>query len=441
MNQDITETSISKTVSLLKRDADSLKESVLKRFLSYVQVYTSSDKDNPSIPSTQRQFDLARIIVGELRDLGITDVELKDSCYVLARIPASSGYEHRPVICYMAHMDTSPDAPGENVRPRLWENYQGGNIQISPEVALSVEENPLLESYIGGTIITSSGDTLLGADDKAGAAEIIAGIEFLLQHPEIPRPPIELLFTPDEEIGRGLDGFSRDWLQCEAAYTFDGGEEGELEAECYNGYMVEIRCQGSVIHPGYARGRLVNAVSMAASFIAMLPRNESPEATDERYGYYLPAEVSGDMDSARIEVNLRDFEISEIDRRIHALKAFAAAVEAQYPGGRVEVLVNKQYLNMRDTIVKYPDVMEFAREAIVDSGAQLLERSIRGGTDGARLCELGVPCPNIFAGGINFHSVREWIPLAALERAAAVAVTLACRWAIGSIAVDARNPG
>ena len=320
-------------------------------------------------------------------------------------------------------------------------NTRGGDIEIGNGVVLTTAENPLLENYIGQDIITTSGDTLLGADDKAGIAEIMTAVEFLLQNPTVPRPPLEIVFTPDEEIGRGLDGFSADMIAARAAYTFDGGEEGELEGECYNGYVVDVDCTGSVIHLGYARGRLVNAVSMAAQFVAMLPRNESPEATDGRYGYYAPLEIHAEMDRAHIEINLRDFEIEEIDRRIAVLNSLAAAVEAQFPGGKVRVTPRKQYLNMRDTIARQPEVMDIARQAIRDSGIEPLERSIRGGTDGAKLCELGVAAPNIFAGGINFHSVKEWIAVPAMVRAVEVAVLLAYRFAAAAADVQGGHSG
>ncbi|AFG38771.1 peptidase T [Spirochaeta africana] len=420
---------ITEVVAALRRERTAIAADVTDRFLRYVQIHTTSDKDSPSIPSTPRQFDLAKVVVQELHDMGVTDVELTDSCYVIARVPGTAADPPVPAMCLMAHFDTSPEASGERVKPLLWENYQGGDIRISGDVVLTPEENPLLQNYRGETVITSSGDTLLGADDKAGLAEILSAVRFLLQHPEIPRVPLELVFTPDEEIGRGLDGFSRDMISANVAYTLDGGEEGELEGECYNGYMVEVLCTGEVIHLGYARGRLVNAVTMAAQFVSMLPRNESPEATDERYGYYAPLEIKADMGSARIEVYLRDFEFVEIERRIEALRAIAAAVEAQFPGGRVAVQPHKQYLNMREAIAAEPGVMERARQAIRDTGIEPVERSIRGGTDGAKLCELGVATPNIFAGGVNFHSVREWVAVPAMVRAVETAVLLARRWA------------
>lgn len=418
-------------MSVLRSHRSEIEQDVRERFLRYVQVHTTSDKDSPATPSTRRQFDLARMVVEELGQMGVVDVELTGQCYVIARIPGTAPEPAIRALCLMAHFDTSPEAPGDNVVPQVWENYRGGGLQISDEVCLTEQENPLLAQYIGETIITASGDTLLGADDKAGLAEIMAAVGFLLRNPDIPRVPLELVFTPDEEIGRGLSGFTRDMITAPVAYTFDGGEEGELEGECYNGYMVEVRCTGSVIHLGYARGRLVNAVSMAAHFTAMLPRNESPEATDERYGYYAPLEIKADAGSARIEIYLRDFEIEQIERRIAALRSFAAATEAQFPGGKVEVLPHKQYLNMRDSIASEPRIMELARQAIRDTGMEPIERSIRGGTDGARLCELGVPTPNIFAGGVNFHSVREWVAVPAMIRAVETGVMLAVRWAEG----------
>ncbi len=421
--------------SCVQKNQKQLEDEVVGRFLRYVQVFTTSDKNSQSLPSTRRQFDLARMLEKEIQQM-ISDfaagvdcsVRLTEQCYVLASFAGSGAAADFEPLCLLAHMDTSPDAPGENVRPRVWQKYDGGDLQLGEGTVLTVQENPLLKNYTGEAIITSSGDTLLGADDKAGIAEIMTAVGFLLQHPEIPRPPLEIVFTPDEEIGRGLDGFSPDMIRSRAAYTFDGGQEGELEAECFHAARARISFAGKAIHPGFARGRLVNAVSMAAAFVQMLPRNESPEATDGRHGYYAPLEIRGRIDSAELDVYLRDFELTEEQRRIDALRAMAAAVEAQFPGGRVEVEIDQQYRNMRDAVAKRPELLELARRAMSDAGVQPLEKSIRGGTDGARLSEMGIPTPNIFAGGMNFHSLQEWIPVPALVSATKTAILLVYHW-------------
>ncbi|THB68611.1 MAG: peptidase T [Spirochaetaceae bacterium] len=411
--------------SRLDQQQQRLEGDVLERFLRYVKIHTTSDPDNDACPSSDRQFDLARVLHQELHSLGIEDLVITKECYVLARVPGNCQVDP---ICFLAHMDTSPDVSGQDVKPRLWKNYDGKKLDIGNAIVLDPAENPLLARYVGQTIITTSGDTLLGADDKAGVAEIMTAIKFFVENPDIPRPPLEILFTPDEEIGRGLDGFSLDMLQSKVAYTFDGGEEGEIEAECFSAARARIAFQGVAIHPGYARGRMVNAVSMAAAFVGMLPRNESPEATDEREGYYAPVQIRGTLDVAEVEVNLRDFEADGLERRVALIEQSAETIRRQFPGGRVSVEVNNQYKNMRDAIAQNPLLMERARQAIKATGIQPLERSIRGGTDGARLTEMGVPCPNIFAGGINFHSRKEWIALPAMVRAVQTAIYLTCFW-------------
>lgn len=404
------------------------EEALLGRFPRYVQVFTTSDRHNSGTPSTPGQFDLARMLVAELKDLGIHDIYFDDQCYVIARLPASAGKEATPSLGLMAHLDTAPDSPGEHVRPQIHRDYDGSTLQLSGDVRLDPAEYPALLEYRGDTIISTDGTTLLGGDDKAGVAEIMSAVAFLQEHPEIEHGPIEVIFTPDEEIGRGMDNFPLDQLQSKVCYTVDGGPEGTYEAECFNAFMVSLHFTGRVIHPGTARGKLANAVTMAGSFLSMLPRTESPEATDGRYGFYCPVEVTGGMGSARVDLILRDFEMTEVERRLEAVKRYATAVEAQFPGSKVTVEHLDQYRNMRDIVAKTPETTQLLEEAIRATGMEPVSHAIRGGTDGARLTQMGVPTPNIFAGPHNMHGIYEWVPLRSMVRASQTLVNLALLW-------------
>jgi tripeptide aminopeptidase len=328
----------------------------------------------------------------------------------------------------MAHVDTAPDLTGKNVRPQVVENYDGGPIRLNETYTLDPKEFPELAGYVGGTIITTDGTTLLGADDKAGVAEIMSAVAFLQAHPEIPHGPIEIYFTPDEEIGKGMDRFPRDMAKAEFCYTLDGGDEGTVEAECFTAFKVEVNFHGKVIHLGSARGKLANAVTMAATYVSMLPRSESPESTDGRYGYYCPLEIRGDLDHAWLEVYLRDFELSEITRRVAYMESLARTIEGSFPGSTVELKAEKQYLNMREELEKRPEVIDYLKEAIRQTGMEPDLQIIRGGTDGARFTEMGVPTPNVFAGSHNMHSRFEWVAVATMARATHTIVNLVQLW-------------
>ncbi|TVQ27250.1 MAG: peptidase T [Spirochaetaceae bacterium] len=409
-------------------DHELIKAEVLERFLRYVRVGTTSDRKSDLTPSTAGQWELARMLEQELRALGLTDVELDDHCYLIARMPASSGMEKAPVIGFMAHVDTASDVSGHNVQPQVIEHYDGKPIAVG-SYTLDPREFPQLTGYVGDTIVTTDGTTLLGGDDKAGIAEIMTAVRWLTDHPEVRHGEVEIIFTPDEETGRGMDRFPKAKLKSRACYTFDGGAEGRIEAECFNAWRCDIAFTGSVIHLGDARGKLVNAVSMAAAFMNMIPRTESPEATDGYYGYYCPLEIRGNLEHAELEVYLRDHDRSEIERRIEALSAFALAVEAAFPGGSVEVSQHKQYLNMYEVIQRDPLVMEKLRDAMTAAGYTPQMHAIRGGTDGSRLTEMGIPTPNLSAGEFNMHSRLEWVPVGALARITEVAVKLILAWA------------
>lgn len=399
-----------------------------ERFLRYVRVHTTSDRHSESTPSTERQFDLAHMLAGELRSLGVPQVEITEYCYVIARIPASAGVV-APAFVLLAHLDTAPDLTGENVNPRIWRNYDGSVLEIGHDHRLDPAEYPRLSEYIGETIITTDGSTLLGADDKAGIAEIVCAVRFFLEHPDVPHGEIEIVFTPDEEIGHGVDKLPLERLNARFGFTMDGGPQGGIEVECFSAWHATVEIEGYAIHPGSAKNRMVNAVTMAGKYLSMLPQSESPEATDGRDGFYCPVEVRGNYGHAEIDLIIRDFELAEVKRRVRYLEQLAGTLEYAYPRSQVTVTAHKQYLNMFDTVSRYPLLLEILRDAVHATGIEPVMEPIRGGTDGARLTEMGLPTPNIFAGGHNFHGRYEWIPLSAMVRAVKTIVYLAVFWA------------
>jgi tripeptide aminopeptidase len=403
-------------------------EALVDRLIRYTRIDTQSDRHIEEIPSTISQWNLAKLLMQELKELGLSDVSLDDHCYLIARIPASKGMEKTPSIGLMAHMDTASDVPGSDVSPRLIRNYDGKAIELSHGDRLDPVDYPDLLDHAGDTIITTDGQTLLGADDKAGIAEIMTTIEWLAAHPEAMHGPIEVFFTPDEETGKGMNLFPLAKVKSIACYTLDGGKSAEIEAECFTAYSVHAVFSGKVIHIGAARGKFANAVAMACHFAVMLPRAESPEATDNWYGYYCPLEISGSMERAVLDVYLRDFSSEGMERRIAAVKAFAAAIEAQFPLGKVELTVKKQYLNMKEKLDLNPAVLAKLGEAIKRAGAEPEIRPIRGGTDGSRLTEMGIPTPNIFTGGYNYHSRHEWASVGEMSLAVRTLINLVALW-------------
>lgn len=416
-------------IPLMSNLNNEIQSPLLERFLRYAKIDTTSDLHVEEIPSTACQWDLLKLLEQELKDLGLSDVSLNKNGYLIARLPANlpAGKE-APVIGFMAHVDTSSDMSGKDVKPLLHENYDGGVIPLSGEFKLDPEENPELLKYKGETIITSDGTTLLGSDDKAGVAAIMTAVETWINHPEISHGEIEIIFTPDEETGHGMDLFPRNDLRSVYCYTMDGGDEGEIEGECFNAYKVDVTIHGQVIHLGAARGKLVNAVTMAASYVTMLPQAESPEATDERYGYYCPFEMEASLEKANLVFYLRDFELDEILRRVEVLKTLGATLEALYPGAKVEVTPQKQYLNMREHMDKIPQGLSHLEEAIRRAGGEPKYEIIRGGTDGSRLSEMGIPTPNVFVGGHALHSRYEWAVLSSMVKASATVVHLSELW-------------
>ncbi|MDR1636352.1 MAG: peptidase T [Treponema sp.] len=401
-----------------------LEDLMVPRFLKYVGYWTTSNRKVEETPSSPGQWELAKALTEELKGLGAADVELTDHCYVIARLPGTEGKEKVPTVGFMAHIDTAEDVSGKDVKARYVENYDGKKIELAGGLVLDPKADPDLAAHKGKGLIHTDGNSLLGADDKAGIAEIMAALEYLLKNPEIGHGPLEIIFTPDEETGKGLPEFPLDRIKSAACYTLDGGPLGELETECFNAYKADISFKGRAIHVGTARGILANAVSMAAAYAAMLPRSESPESTDGYYGYYCPMEIQGTLESAKLEVFLRDFDREGMRRRISGLEAFAKAVEAQFPSGKVTVEPRLQYLNMREKIEARPELMETLKRAFENAGVEPRLKPIRGGTDGSRLTELGIPTPNIFTGGRNYHSRLEWVSIPEMAAACRVLIEL-----------------
>jgi tripeptide aminopeptidase len=399
------------------------------RLLRYARIETTSDRHVDDTPSTATQWELGRLLLGEIEALGIGDASLDEHCYLIARLPASSGLEGAPPIGLMAHMDTASDVSGAGVKPRLIEGYDGKDIPLGAGIALGTADNPELAEHVGDTLVVTDGSTLLGADDKAGIAEIVTAAAYLVAHPEIRHGPLELIFTPDEETGKGMNRFPLERLESKACYTMDGGKAGEIEAECFTAYAVKAEFKGKVIHIGSARGKLANAVAMAASFVTMLPRSEAPESTDGWYGYYCPLEISGGLESATVELFLRDFSQAGMESRIAAVRSMAKAVEAQFPLGSAVLSVEKQYVNMRERLDERPEVLARLMEAARRAGAEPFIKPIRGGTDGARLTEMGIPTPNVFTGGYNYHSRYEWASVAEMVAAVETVLELVQLWA------------
>ena len=404
---------------------------ILERFLSYVHIDTQSSDSSESFPSTAKQKDLAAKLQLELEALGLQDAQVTSWGYVLATLPTNQS-GRVPTIALIAHLDTSPDVSGTNVEPRLHEKYDGKDLVVSESdhVVLKVGENPYLRKQVGKTIITASGQTLLGADNKAGIAEIMDALAFLVQHPEAPRPNIRVVFTPDEETGRGVEHITAAEIGADYGYTVDGEKPGEIEDETFCADSLDIQVGGINVHPGMAKNKLVNAVKVAARIIDRLPKDTlSPETTEKREGYVHPHQISGNVESAVIKFLIRDFTEAGLKRAEKRIAAIAARVTAQFPGAKCEIKVKESYRNMKVILDKHPEVLAKAEKATALAGLKPKRASIRGGTDGARLCFMGLPTPNIFTGGFNFHSKQEWIALEDMKKASEVIVNLMRLWA------------
>mgnify|MGYP004502702873 FL=1 len=407
------------------------KQEVLDRFLRYVQVDTMSDESiaDKKHPSTPGQWDLLRILEGELKGLGLKDVVLDEYGYLLARLDATE--QGLPSIAFCSHVDTADDVEGNHVRPRVVENYDGKDIKLNDEYSIIAADNPELARYVGSTIITSSGDTLLGCDDKGGVAEIMTAVSYLVKHPEIKHGEIEILFSPDEETGCGMDFFDASRLNAKALYTVDGGTRYEVELECFNAATVKVHFSGVSYHLGAARGRMVNALTMASAFINAIPQAESPEATDGRYGYYCAQSASGNATDMDVTVYLRDFDYDGLLRRIEVLQSLGKTVELLYVGGKVTVDSKISYLNMGEAAKKDPWAVEAIFKAGKALGQPLHTEIIRGGTDGSRIAQIkGIACPNLYTGGHNYHSRFEWAALDAMNDSVALIIEIARQWAL-----------
>jgi tripeptide aminopeptidase len=409
-----------------------MKTTALERFLRYVTIDTRSDEHGTTTPSTPGQLILLRLLVQELNDIGLSDVSLDEFGYVMATIPATSSRGEMPAIGFIAHVDTSPEMPGDGVRPIVHEDYDGRDLVLpdDPSIALRAADNPALQSQMGNDIVTASGLTLLGADDKAGVAEIVAAAEHLILHPEIPHGPIRIAFTPDEEIGRGADHFDVRRFDAVCAYTLDGGGLGDLEYESFSADAITVTFQGFNTHPGYAKGRMVNAIRVAADFISRLPRNGmSPETTEGYEGYLHPYQMQAGADRTSVKVLVRDFVTHALAGKEALVEQIARDVVAEHPGSSFETVVEESYRNMRAVLEQHPKVVSYARDAIRRAGLEPVERPIRGGTDGSRLSFMGLPTPNLFAGEHNFHSRLEWVSAQDMDKAVEVIVGLCRRWA------------
>jgi len=411
---------------------DEVRGPVLERFLRYVRVDTQSIEASTGYPSTQKQLVLLEALVEELRGIGLADAAIDEWGYVTATVPATPGAESAPVVGFLAHVDTSPEMPGAGVKPIVHRDYRGQDLVLpdDPTAVLRLADSPALAEQIGQEIVTASGTTLLGADNKAGVAEIVTAADYLMRHPEIVHGPIRLGFTPDEEVGRGTAHFDVAKFGARFAYTVDGETLGEIQQESFSADTLIAVFQGFNTHPGYGKGRLVNAIKVASDFVSRLPRSGlSPETTADRDGYVHPYVFEGGVDKTTVRVLVRDFVTAGLAEKETFLSNLARATAADWPGAAVEIRVEESYRNMREVLDRFPNVVAHAREAIRRAGLEVREHPIRGGTDGSKLSFMGLPTPNLFAGEHNFHSRLEWVSVRDMAKAVEVIVHLCAIWA------------
>ncbi|MHC8948461.1 peptidase T [Sphingobacterium hungaricum] len=403
---------------------------VSERFQRYVQIDTESDPKSPTCPSSEKQKNLSKLLVEELLEMGISDAELDENCYVYATIPSNTE-KQVPVICFCSHVDTSPDCSGKDVKPIVHSNYRGQNIVLPEDssVVIRFDDHPDLADQIGKDIITASGTTLLGADDKAGVAEIMDAARLLMKHPEIKHGDIKILFTPDEEIGRGVDKVNLNKLGAEFAYTMDGEKAGTIEDETFSADGVKIIINGISVHPGFAKDKMVSAIKIAGKIIDSLPKDRlSPETTEEKEGFIHPVGISGTVERAELNFIIRDHATKNLKSHEQELKFIVENVLHGFKGATYEFVVTEQYRNMKEILDQYPKIMDIGMEAIERAGLKAERRSIRGGTDGSRLSFMGLPCPNIFAGGHAFHGKMEWVSVQDMEKAVTTILHVANLW-------------
>lgn len=402
--------------------------SVVDRFIKYAKIDTKSDEDSEVTPSTPIQFDLAKLLVEELKELGLTDAEMDDKCYVMATLPSNTDKDV-PTIGFVSHVDTSPAVTGTNVNPQIHKNYQGGDIEIGQGKVIDAANNPELKDMLGMDIITTDGNTLLGADDKAGIAEIMDALAYLKAHPEIKHGTIKIGYTPDEEIGRGADYFDVEKFGAKFAYTIDGSTRGEVETETFSADAVEINFIGINVHPGYAKDKMVNSLKVASYFIDSLPKDGlSPEKTSEREGYVHPVSINGNEEKTTVKMIIRDFIDAKLEEFENKLEELCKAAIEAFPGSKFEFKVIKQYRNMKNILDQHPEVENNALESLKRLGITPIQSAIRGGTDGSRLSFMGLPTPNLFAGGHNFHAYTEYVAIQDMEASVKNIVTLIQVW-------------
>jgi len=407
------------------------KEKIINRFISYVTIDTESDPNNPAFPSTEKQWNLAKILIKELQEIGLSDVDLDENCYIMATLPSNIDYKV-PTIGFVAHIDTSPDFTGANVNPQIHENYDGKGIVLNEKENIVLSPNYFedLLQYKGQTIITTDGTTLLGADDKAGVTEIVSAMEYLINHPEIKHGTIRICFTPDEEVGKGAHLFDVEKFGAEWAYTMDGSEIGELEYENFNAAGAIVTIKGKIVHPGYAKGKMINSMLIANEFITALPKNEIPQETTGYEGFFHLHDIHGNVEKTTLEYIIRDHDMELFLNRKKQFQTIADDLNKKLGKELISIQIKDQYYNMKEKVVPVMHIVDIAEEAMIDIGIKPLIKAIRGGTDGSQLSFKGLPCPNIFAGGHNFHGRYEYVPVESILKAAEVIVKIAEKVAV-----------
>ncbi len=408
-------------------------EQIKERFLKYIQIDTQSDPESQTTPSTEKQWELARLLARELEDIGLEEVSIDENAYIMATLPSNVAHEV-PTIGFISHFDTSPDYSGSGVKPMIHENYQGQDLVLSEKdnIVLSPSYFDDLLLYKGQTLITTDGSTLLGADDKAGIAEIVTAMEHLVQHPEIKHGKIRVAFTPDEEIGRGAHKFDVEKFGADWAYTMDGSQVGELEYENFNAAGATITIRGKIVHPGYAKGKMINSMLIASEFIQKLPAAEIPQETEGYEGFFHLQQMKGEVEETRLDYIIRDHDMDLFEARKKEMLRVAEELNAKHGENTVEVEIKDQYFNMREKVEPVMHIVDLAREAMKELGIKPIVKPIRGGTDGSQLSYMGLPCPNIFAGGHNFHGRYEYVPLESMIKATEVIVKIAEKVALNT---------
>jgi len=399
------------------------KDHIIKRFISYVTIDTESDPNNPDFPSSDNQWDLANLLVKELKDIGMSDVTLDKNCYVMATLPSNLDYDV-PTIGFVSHIDTTPDYTGANIKPKIHHEYDGKDIVLNKNenIVLSPSYFDDLLQYIGQTIITTDGTTLLGADDKAGITEIVSAMEYLINHPEIKHGKIRICFTPDEEVGKGAHKFDIKKFGADWAYTMDGSQIGELEYENFNAASAKITINGKIVHPGYAKGKMINSMSIAGDFILRLPSEEVPESTEGYEGFFHLHQFKGNVEQSILQYIIRDHDKDLFNNRKQFMIDLVAKMNSELGNNAIELDIKDQYYNMKEKVIPVMHIVDIAEEVMRDIGITPLIKPIRGGTDGSQLSFMGLPCPNIFAGGHNFHGRYEYVPVESMIKATEVII-------------------